>query len=159
MFSLRWPESSNSHSPLGVEIRVCVCWLLFIWGTGEDMEGRWYLLKIWYWMNNTNCSSSVYDTSPFYSCRFSATNKSFAILTKFPIIKIACEWNKRSRHILITCTICPRATEKHLCVFHRKENTWKLQGNSGDFFKFPRQGFSDTEMTGCVSLFVIWLQV
>lgn len=40
VLSLRWPESSNTHSPRGVPIRVCGCWLLFIWGGGEHREGR-----------------------------------------------------------------------------------------------------------------------
>lgn len=39
LLSLRWPESSNTHSPRGVQIRVCGCWLLFIWGGGEQVIG------------------------------------------------------------------------------------------------------------------------
>lgn len=59
---------------------------------------------------------------------------------------------KQKEHTsLIHVLFGPRSTEKHLCVFHRKENTWKWQRNSDDFLKFPRQGFSCIDRTACIS--------
>lgn len=118
VLSLSWPKSSNTHSPRGVHVRVCGpgCCLFEVEGSTERAGNTFW--KVWGWMKKTNSSISGCNTFPFYSGRFSATNQSLAILTKFLIIKIACEWNKSSTHILITCTFFSSKSNKtHLRVF------------------------------------------
>lgn len=66
---------------------------------------------------------------------------------------------QKEHMFLIDVLFGPRSTEKHLCMFHRKEYTWKLQRNS-DFLKFHRQGFSYIDTTiDFFHVFIIWLQV
>lgn len=56
-----WVIKLPRATSIGVEIRVCGCWMLFIWGGGEGMEDRWYFI-----LKNLGCESA--SPTPPVSC-------------------------------------------------------------------------------------------